>query len=335
MSRPDPVPASHGPIFIVGTMRSGTTLMRLVLDSHENIAIPQETGIMRAINAQKFVPFWKWGDQAFKRLGLSDTELDEELRRFYGGLFTRYAQAHGKSRWGEKTPWHLWHMEQIDRIWPDAVFLGMVRHPGGNVNSYQESWGFSLSHSITQWQRTNREMVRQAATLGNRFLLCRYEDLVLRPEQTLRSVLGWLGEPWSDRVLEHQSVQKQQGAPAVVEGQTRSDDAIDTSRVTKWQSRMGAGDQRRLRKRTEDLARFFGYSFDSVDDLAPLAAPGREAHPLANGDDIRDRLAGFADTEDLRVPPPVPAVEQELRPGRLTVTVKDKGPAAGDRRRGD
>ena len=91
----------RGPIFIMGAMGSGTTLLRLMLDSHERIAIPRETGFMRAFNSQKFIPF-KWsGRNWFTRLGWTEEEFEQHLRGFYETAFQRLLEKHGKSRWGD------------------------------------------------------------------------------------------------------------------------------------------------------------------------------------------------------------------------------------------
>src|SRR5918992_4716284 len=98
-------PETPGPIFIMGAMGSGTTLLRLMLDSHERIAIPRETGFMRAFNAQKFIPF-KWsGRNWFTRLGWTEEEFEQHLRAFYETAFQRLLDEHGKTRWGDKTPY--------------------------------------------------------------------------------------------------------------------------------------------------------------------------------------------------------------------------------------
>ena len=98
------VVSSGKPIFIVGPMGSGTTLMRLIVDSHDNIAIAQETSIMRAYLAHKWIPFHRHGGDWYGRLGWSDDELDERMREFYAGMFERFAAGQGKKRWGDKTP---------------------------------------------------------------------------------------------------------------------------------------------------------------------------------------------------------------------------------------
>jgi hypothetical protein len=72
---PQPV-GSLQPIFIVGTMRSGSTLLRLILDSHENIAIGEETGFMGALAANRVIPNWRYGKEWYGRLGWSEKEFD-------------------------------------------------------------------------------------------------------------------------------------------------------------------------------------------------------------------------------------------------------------------
>jgi hypothetical protein len=53
----DPAP----PFFILGSHGSGSTLLRLMLDSHERLAVPPETGVMRLVTAHAWVPYWELG----------------------------------------------------------------------------------------------------------------------------------------------------------------------------------------------------------------------------------------------------------------------------------
>ena len=190
--------ATGGPIFIIGCPGSGTGLLRLALNLHERIAVAPETGFMRAERASKFIPFWPFGGRWYRRLGLTEEELDVHLRGFYEGLFRDYAEREGKQRWGESTPWHVWHVAELARLFPDAVFAGVVRHPAGNVVSNMRRLGLTFGDAAGEYARINGELVRQAAVHGDRFALVRYEDLVLHPEPTLRALFDWLGEPWAD-----------------------------------------------------------------------------------------------------------------------------------------
>ena len=139
--------ATDRPIFIIGAMGSGTTLLRLVLDSHPNIAIPQETGFMRGYDAIRYTPF-KWsGHNWTGRLGWSEDERDALLAATYGRLFSRHAEQQGKAHWGEKTPLHIWHVDDMARLWPQAQFVGVVRHPGASVASNMRRFNQRLARS--------------------------------------------------------------------------------------------------------------------------------------------------------------------------------------------
>jgi Sulfotransferase family len=304
----------QGPIFIIGAMGSGTTLLRLMLDSHPNIAVPGETGFMRAYNAHQFIPF-KWSGRNWaKRLGWSREELDAELAAFYERLFMRYVETHGKQRWGEKTPLHTFHVDDMARLYPEAMFVSIVRHPGGEVASTMSRFDHSLSRAIQHYDRYTRECVRQAAQHADRFVLLRYEDLVLQPEALLRELLEWLGEPWSDQVLEHHTIQSARGGKTTVEGGNRADDPIDTSRITKWTATLDAEAQAKVRRRLGRLGDFLGYSMDDPAALAPLGAT-----PLARGGEIDARIDGFGGL-DLRAPVPVPRAEQFYHPRDFELT---------------
>jgi hypothetical protein len=294
-------------------MGSGTTLLRLILDSHPRIAIPQETGFMRAARAHEFIPFWVFGGGWYRRLDWTREELDEHLRAFYETMFSRFAERRGKVRWGEKTPWHVWHIDAMARMFPDAAFVAIVRHPGGNVASNMTRFTYTLRKAAYHYDRYNREIARQADRLGPRLTLLRYEDLVLQPEPVMRRLLEWLGEPWSARVVDHHTVQGARGEKTQVEGRTRADDPIDVSRISKWTGTIDEAGRESLQRRVGRLAEFYGYIVADPVALAPLSATGAL---LLDGVDVGRRIDEFPDL-DLRTQPEVPRAEQLYRPREL------------------
>jgi hypothetical protein len=300
-------------------MGSGTTLLRLVLDSHENIAIPPETGFMRAYDAHRFTPFKHSGRGWTKRLGWAPAELDALMGELYDRLFMRYAEQHGKTRWGEKTPLHTWHLEDMARVFPDAQFVGIVRHPCASVASNLTRFGLRLGRAATHWKRYTAEITRNAALLGDRFAMLRYEDLVLDPEPLLRELLDWLGEPWSDRVLEHHAVQGSRGR-AFVEGRNRRDDPIDASRVGKWTQTLLPEHQRWLEPLLSRQAEFFGYAMDQPAAVHPVAAAGGT---LVRGSELDRRIDEFADL-DLRARPKPPIYDLHYDPQKLILLTREQ-----------
>jgi hypothetical protein len=294
-------------------MGSGTTLLRLVLDSHEHIAIPQETGFMRAYNAHQFIPF-KWSGRNWaKRMGWSRAELDAELAAFYDRIFMRHVERQGKRRWGDKTPLHTFHVADMARLFPESVFVAIVRHPAGGVASNVSRWNQTLDEATYHYLRYTKEIVRQAARRRRRFVVLRYEDLVLQPERTLRELLDWLGEPWSDSVLAHHTVQPARGGRTKVEGRNRIDDPIDVARIAKWTRTLDAPAQREVARRLGRIGAFFGYD---MEDPAVLGRLGRRGSPLMGGRQVNRRIDRFGDL-DLRTPVPVPAHELLYDPREL------------------
>jgi hypothetical protein len=245
-------------------------------------------------------------------MGWSREELDEELARFYDRIFMRNVERHGKQRWGDKTPYHTWHIDDMARLFPEAVFIGIVRHPGACVGSNMSRWGHGVRQASYHYARYNREIARQAAILGDRFAIVRYEDLVLRPEPVLRELLDWLGEPWSDNVLSHHTVQGGRGGRLKVEGRSRVDEPIDASRITKWTTRMTENQRAILRRRLARLGEFYGYDVDEPLALAPL----REGSLLVGGQDVDARIERFGSL-DLRTQGSVPVADRFYDPRKV------------------
>ncbi|HVT63768.1 MAG TPA: sulfotransferase [Mycobacteriales bacterium] len=295
--------AAGGPIFIVGSNGSGSTLLRLMLDSHPNIAIPEETGFLRLAAMHRWVPYWKLGGDWYRNLGLSESDLDAALGAFYGDLFSSYASGRGKSRWGDKTPFHVWHLDLATRLFPDARVIGIIRHPAGSALSMRRRFRRPIKAGITHWRRANRQLLHAGAALGDRFALVRYEDLVTSPEPVMRALLERIGEPWSATVLAHHEVQ-----PSIEStGFTRTDRAVDTASLTEWEQHVTGAALKRAVARTGALSEFLGYDPQRGLPASPLGEPILSGTQLA----ARQRDLGRA----IDWTPPRPRVEDRaLKP---------------------
>lgn len=306
-------PTPPGPVFIVGSMRSGSTLLRLILDSHPHIAVGPESGFMSGLAGVKEVPDWQHGAGWFQRLGWSEDEIDERLRVFYDGIFRRHAQQQGKRRWGEKTPFHTSHIDEMARVFPDAVFVGIVRHPGAVAVSLRKKFHYTFADAVDYWVSTNYEMAQSGSALSRRFFLVRYEDLVGDGEAVLRELMVAIGEPWHPHLLEHHQVQRAQGAPRIVEGATSTRDAIDPTRADRWTDAVTPTDHVALR-RTGGLAEVFGYRPLGPELHEPLV-PGSARRRIVDGDDLARRWSEWRDRPS--DPPGRPASVVDASPEQL------------------
>lgn len=278
--------SESSPIFILGFMRSGTTLLSFILDSHPNIAIGRETHIMKAIEqlygdagddenpTNKFV-VRRW----YERYGLSREQFTDYIRDFLDRFFGDYARRQGKKRWGEKTPQHTEYCDLINEIFPNAQFIHIVRDPRAVAYSLQK-WKISAQDCAERWRRENNRLIDFGKKLPkNRYLLVRYEDLVMNAEASIRQVLNFLGEPWDARVLHHERIEsakfiKDVGATKidlakeriyvgrpVVEGGASNDPArsIDTDSLDKWQRNLRKVHIDTVQKNASELMELFHY----------------------------------------------------------------------------
>lgn len=258
----------ESPVFLVGTMRSGTTLLRLVLDSHEHLALADESGFLRAVAAARAIPDSHDGPGWYRRYGWSDEQMDARLRAFYDDLFSAWARSRGARRWGDKTPFHIAHLRLIAEVFPDAQVVGIVRHPGAVVAS-QVRRGIPFPDAVRHWRNQNVRLLQGGARkdLRQRIAVLRYEDLVAEPEPLLRELVGFLGEPWSPDLLRHHELAQERGAPRLAEGGTRTGDAIDAGRNTRWRGELSAAQQRELLRVTAALREVFRYDDEGAQPL--------------------------------------------------------------------
>lgn len=252
-----------GPVFIVGAMRSGTTALRLALDAHPDLAIPEETAFMAGGAGVLRIPGWRYGDVWFERIGLERRDVAAGVRRLYEDLFGAYAQRRGATRWGEKTPLHVFLVEELAEVFPDASFVGLVRHPGAVVASMASSWQREPIGAAGYWRRATTELARVGRTLGDdRFVLVRYEDLVRHPDEVLRDVCASCHLTWDDRILHHDQVHGERGAPARSDGATEVRRPLDTVGLSAWTTELSAAVLAAVWQETAEVASWLGYRAD-------------------------------------------------------------------------
>lgn len=163
---------SSAPVFIVGCGHSGTTMLRHVLGLHPSIyAVPYESRI--------------FFHSAFKRK-LAET------------IWNMTSVSLGKSRWLEKTPAHIYRIEQILRAYPDARILLLIRDGRNVAVSLCKRWG-NFERSVQRWVDDNRA----GEPFWNHLQvkkLC-YEQLVADFENQISEIFEFIGEPLDGAVL--------------------------------------------------------------------------------------------------------------------------------------
>jgi hypothetical protein len=186
------------PIFVVGCPRSGTTLLRQILDSHSSISCGPET---RFLWGMRGIEERNW--QTLAGFGMSLEEWHAQVRALFEALHLRYAQTQGKTRWAEKSPDYALMLDYVDALYPESQIVHIVRDPRDVIDSWMHFYGTRSVHQAARnWVRYVRAAHDFARSqLEHRAIEIRYEDLARDPEQTLRKLFAWLGEPWEEEVL--------------------------------------------------------------------------------------------------------------------------------------
>lgn len=207
------------PIFIVGFSRSGTSLLRAMLNAHPNIHISQESAFYQWLAPDRLrgcdtAAAWLRGysrTASFRLLRVSPAPalqaLPPDLPRAQAGpramplLLGEKARRLGRARWGDKTPLHSLRLDAIFRDFPEARVIHVTRHPAGVADSLARMpWGCDSGVFNGLLYRRVSEQVRR---WGDRVLCLRLEDLVANPQAQLERALAHVGEPWSALVLDH------------------------------------------------------------------------------------------------------------------------------------
>lgn len=203
--------------FVVGVGRSGTTLLRMMLDAHPQLAIPAETHFAPAVRAFErdgaeaavaavldnglWADYGLPADEFVRRVGLRrPTGAGDVMRVFY----ELYAESRGSPRWGDKSPYYVTVMTYLQELLPEARFVHVIRDGRDVALSTMSLWfgPDDVAGVAREWSEKLAVARRQAREL--RFYLeLRYEDLVRNPEASLRRVCDFLDLEWHPAMLEY------------------------------------------------------------------------------------------------------------------------------------
>lgn len=193
-------PAPAAPIFLVGCQRSGTTFLRLVLDSHSRISCGPET---RFLPDLRRIVGSDW--ERLSRFGFPREDWLRRIADFFGGVHADYAHGRGKARWADKTPLYAISLDFVTEVFPDAQIVHVIRDGRDVVVSHRKRFGYwSAVKCVVKWPRYIRTARAVGATLpADRYYELRYEDAVREPEKSMRALFEFLGEPWEEGVLDY------------------------------------------------------------------------------------------------------------------------------------
>jgi hypothetical protein len=262
------VSAQNPYVFIVGCQRSGTTLLRRIVNAHPEIAIPRETNwIAKWFEKQQGVTSDGYVTdellpslmryEKFARMGIDEAEVSSLLRiesplsyaRFVSFVFDLYGMERGKSLVGDKTPSYVLRIPTLHALWPSARFVHLIRD-GRDVALSMLAWdnprlrarlpswrGSPVVTAAVLWDYRVRLGIEAGRGVGpKRYYEVRYESLVARPTEECARLCDFLCLPYDDGMVRFH------------EGRERHEPGLSakkawrpiTPRVRDWRSQMTA-----------------------------------------------------------------------------------------------
>jgi len=183
------------PAFVLSSVRSGSTLVRVLLDSHSQIHAPPELHLRDL----KVGVRTRYATRALNEIG-----LDREFLRYllWDRVLHRELTHSGKRILVNKTPNDVFIADRIKQCWPDARFIFLLRHPQAIADS---------RHRARPQDARERNVAKvlkycqalEHARSHHDGLTVRYEDLASDPERETRRICEFLGVPWEAEMLDY------------------------------------------------------------------------------------------------------------------------------------
>lgn len=213
------------PLFIMGTQRSGTTLLTRMLSSHPKIFVQNELPL-----TQVFV-----GDQS-KNTVL--TQISKIIKRKHGASVDELVNDKGIELWGLKDPQLTEYIDQLKQFLPESRFIIIVRDGRGVANSYIENkWGLG-TNALTGAMRWKEEVQQQKnfmQSAPDNFLLIRFEDLIADMQHQLQGVCNFLNITYTEQML---SYHQQKAAYVSNKENINTYKKPDAKLADKWQKKL-------------------------------------------------------------------------------------------------
>lgn len=250
-------PADSPPFFIVGTQRSGTTLLRLILNAHSKIAIPEEARFLMPLLNETYLrqgvkgaelkslvnylaandefKLWNYDAQPFLDWLAQKEEIS--LRELIDSMFKSYCHSEGKTIWGDKSLFFrtIWILNEL---FPNARFIHIVRDGRDVFDSWRKMDPTKNNAAVMalDWRYKLYKIERSfGAIQAERTFTLRYEDLLENPETTIQHICNFLGITYEPAMLEFHKTSHN------YIGEHHSNlifKAIDNSNSAKWQKNL-------------------------------------------------------------------------------------------------
>jgi protein-tyrosine sulfotransferase len=267
-------PSGFAPIVLGGCGRSGTTLLRMMLDSHRRICCGPESSVFRrrAVDPDALASRFGFEPAAVRALYEASSS-----RPAFIEAFAQYCMRQaGKVRWAEKTPRNISRLSVIFGSFPEARFVHVLRdgrdvacslrtHPRHEVVDGRlvalDTWK-PIAGGARRWVR---DIESSRKWWGDpRFHTVRYEDLVLDPRPVLERLMAFVGEDWDEAMLAHATADSPFRDATRFAQNPEALGTVSKGSLNRWQRELDAHDKRIFKRIAGSLLVELGYAKDDA-----------------------------------------------------------------------
>jgi hypothetical protein len=265
--------SQESPIIIGGCARSGTTLLRVILDTHPNIYMGPESRLFTLSPTNKRVNVGFLSETFDVPRDEIDRFIDESgsVSEFIEIFFKNICKSQGKLRWGEKTPKNVLHLDYIFKHFPLAKFIHVIRDGRDVACSLKHfprrriengkiiplNTDNPLDECIERWVHD--------VTLGRNwkghegYSELKYEDLVFKTEESLLKLFNFLEEPYDERVLNYHEVNSPTRNVLKFPQNIEATKPMYDSSIGRWKDEFTEKDKKMFKRLGGDLLIELGY----------------------------------------------------------------------------
>lgn len=278
--------------FILGNPRSGTSMLRLMLNSHPQMSVPPECGFAQWLyesyknkdhgspdvvsaylaDVCKTRKFETWGMdlaymQAFARNSHPASYAELALL-----VYQSYAALHGKSArvYGDKNNYYLHHLPELKQAFPDARLVLIVRdgrdvacsyrhvHDQHSDSRYQPDLPTDIRAIAEEWRDNNMAALRM---MDDKAITVRYEDLLVAPQEQLARLCEFLGLTFDATMLEYYTHNDE--PPEFMAWKGKTLEAPDPENMGKFRNELTQDEIRAYESVAGEVLTRFGYPLES------------------------------------------------------------------------
>lgn len=272
------------PLFIIGAGRSGTTLLRSILNNNEQICIPPESHGTIPNCAKKFYryqmldwedlvriligefasinhfDYWELDPQSLIDQCNSLPKEEKTLASIINVIYSTYRNRAAPQAiiWGDKSPFNTLRLRWLHRIFPNARYIHIIRDGRDVVSSYlKKGLITNIESAADRWLLSLKKVEAFEHNKKPQILTIYYEDLVTQTNDTVEKLCRFLGVPFSDKMITGRSADAKD---LEMDHMQNVHKAINPGSIGKWKRNLSHTQQTEITRRLTTMLQKHNYA---------------------------------------------------------------------------